>query len=227
MSNDLATTAATNTPAVVESVQSVQPLEASQFVDALQSDFSAPVDEATTQIVKQVPRISGVDVRRVVRDRKASEARNKTRQILTERLDAMNHVEHIQLALEAIVMEMTEKNPKAEYIAELLTYFLPEEKVEVAEALSTLIKEVDIKISFWRGELIFSRVCADSALSCEVRITSTNKVVMKSSFDLVQDDGQNQSLSASEKESADNHCCSVLDSFAFLNLCVHIWQALG
>ncbi|MBK9202611.1 MAG: hypothetical protein IPL73_09265 [Candidatus Obscuribacter sp.] len=50
---------------------------------------------------------------------------------------------------------------------------------------------------------------------------------MKSSFDLVQDDGQNQSLSASEKESADNHCCSVLDSFAFLNLCVHIWQALG
>ncbi|MBK9202610.1 MAG: hypothetical protein IPL73_09260 [Candidatus Obscuribacter sp.] len=147
MSNDLATTAATNTPAVVESVQSVQPLEASQFVDALQSDFSAPVDEATTQIVKQVPRISGVDVRRVVRDRKASEARNKTRQILTERLDAMNHVEHIQLALEAIVMEMTEKNPKAEYIAELLTYFCRKKKLKWLKPSPLLSKKSISKLA--------------------------------------------------------------------------------
>lgn len=221
MSNDLTFSAVTPNPVAVESEQS------EHLVESIQTDFSAPSTETATQIVRQVPRISGVDVRRVVRDRKASEARLKARQVLTKRLEAMHHIEHIQLALEAIVMEITEKNPKAEYIAELLTFFLPEEKVEVAEALSTLIKEVDIKISFWRGELIFSRVCADSALSCEVKITSTNKVVMRSSFDLVQDESQKQNLSESARESAEQHCCSVLDSFAFLNLCVHIWQELG
>ncbi|MDX1989584.1 MAG: hypothetical protein SFV17_23040 [Candidatus Obscuribacter sp.] len=177
--------------------------------------FVAP-PMAASIFQQETARLAPDTLRKEAREREAAQAREKARTVLLEKLQAFGPLpEHIDLALEAVIWEMTDKAPRAEYLAELLLLFLAEEKVVFAQVLGLLLKDAGIKVGYWRGEVTLSRYCQESRLALEVKITSTSRVVMKSEFtDLAH-------------KSADGSCCSVVDNLTFLNLCVHVWQVFG
>ena len=165
---------------------------------------------------QEAARLAPGTLRKEAREREAALAREKSRTVLLEKLQAFGPLpEHIDLALEAVIWEISDKAPRSEYLAELLLVHLAEEKVVFAQVLGILLKDAGIKVGYWRGEVTLSRFCQESQLALEVKITSTSRVVMKSEFtDLAH-------------KSADGNCCSVVDNLTFLNLCVHVWQVFG
>lgn len=162
-------------------------------------------------------RLSADQIRRDNREKEALFAREKARGIMLNCLaKSMVVPEHLELALEATIYELTDRSPRAAYLGEILALFLPEEKEIYCRNLGNILSDFGIEVKYWRGEVILSRHCKDSKLTCQVRITASGRVVMTSHFaDAGALDGHRQ-----EGEDA---CCSIIDNMTFLNICVHIW----
>ena len=156
-----------------------------------------------------------------LRGGEGEQLRQSARAQLLKRLDETRSLpEHIRLALEAAIYELTDKAPKADYLAEVLVLFLPEEKVVFCQVLGQLLSDAEIKVGYLRGEISLERFCERSKLRSQVRITAGGRVLMHSYF--TDMDPNSDALRAEA-----NNCCSLIDTLSFLNICAHIWSVLS
>lgn len=173
------------------------------------------VQENSSQDFAPGKRLSVEEIKREKREKDALLAREKARSLMLDRLAKYMVVpEHLELALEAAIYEMTDRSPRAAYLGEVLSLFLPEEKEVFCSNLAKILSDFGIEVKYWRGEVIISRHCQDSKLTCQVRVTASGRVVMTSHFADTLD---------GHRQDNDEACCSIIDNMTFLNICVHIW----
>lgn len=169
------------------------------------------------------PRANDIILRRQNREKEAAKLRESARQKMLEQLKDLPLPEHIALALEATIYEITDKAPRAEYLAEILVLFLPEEKLIFTQMLGLLLKSTAVKVGYWRGEVLFS-LHDQAGLQVEVKINAANKVLKTSRYeDLEAPSCRNNKADAATRTESGQ---SLVDHTAFITICAKIWTSL-
>ncbi|MBX9939809.1 MAG: hypothetical protein K2Y32_11175 [Candidatus Obscuribacterales bacterium] len=169
------------------------------------------------------PRANDIILRRQNREKEAAKLRESARHKMLAQLKDMPLPEHIALALEATIYEITDKAPRAEYLAEILVLFLPEEKLVFTQMLGLLLKGTAVKVGYWRGEVLFS-LHDQAGLQVEVKINAANKVLMTSRYeDLEAPSCRNNKADAATRTESGQ---SLVDHTAFITICAKIWTSL-
>lgn len=200
-----------------------------QTATAAQTYFAAPNSgmqslTSDSAIFKaDEPRVNDIILRRQNREKEAAKLRESARQKMLEQLKDIPLPEHISLALEATVYEIPDKAPRAEYLAEILVLFLPEEKLVFTQMLGLLLKNTAVKVGYWRGEVLFS-LQDQAGLQVEVKINAANKVLMTSRYEDLDAPScrENKADAATRTESGQ----SLVDHTAFITICAKIWTSL-